>query len=131
MCDSLTWIDDGTNTRLVWKADVESINDLTRVSNAHLAMIVEVTQEDCWITADAAWRGPIEGAQSFSDIRLTCTGGPPPYEELHTDYLDVVDNMVKIVRMSGDFPPVASGFMRRERKEWKIIFQHVPFLVRQ
>jgi hypothetical protein len=131
LCDSLTWIDDGSSTRLVWKADVEGINDLTRVANAHLAMIVEVTWEDCWIMADAAWRGPIDAAQSFSDIRLTCTGGPPPYEGLDMDFVDVVDNLLKIVRMTGDFPPVTSGFMTREGNDWKINLQHVPFLVSQ
>jgi hypothetical protein len=117
---------------LCFKSDLENAGDLTRVRNAHLSMIVEVTEEDCWIMADSAWRGPIEAAPEFSDITLTCTGGAPPYYGLFDDFQEVVNNLEHLVRMTGDRHPVATGVIMcdcRDRRDRKIMFQHKPFLV--
>jgi hypothetical protein len=130
--DLVTWINDGTDTRLVFKSDLENASNLAYVRNAQLSMIVQVTEEDCWIMADSAWRGPTEVAPEFSDITLTCTGGAPPYLGLFDDFLEVVNNLEHLVRMAGDRRPVSTGVIMRDcrdRRDRKIMFQHKPFLV--
>jgi hypothetical protein len=64
LCEDLRWIRDGTHSRLVWKRDITKSLNLATVANrfnyaivpnAHLAMVVQLTENDFWMMADSAW----------------------------------------------------------------------------
>ena len=129
LCDSVTWIDDGPDIRLVWKTDVSDTLNVADVPNAHLSMIVHITEDDCFIMADSAWQGPSEIAPTFADIMLTCTGSAPPFLGVYSDFFEIVNNLSQIIRMTDDRAPTSRGLMTGEYRDWKIMLQHKPFLV--
>jgi hypothetical protein len=145
LCENLSWISDGTHSRLAWKRDIASSLNLAKVANryeyaivpnAHLAMVVQLTENDFWMMADSGWRGPTDLAPAFADINLTCTAAAPPLDPtctaltvLRDDFHDIFSNMQDIVRLSGDNQLSGKGFLLEENGEKKIILHHAPFIV--
>ena len=138
--DQLTWLKDGRRHRLVWKKDVARADDLykssiangdtpaaTTVSNAELSMIVAITDDDCWLMADAGWRGPSDYTPSLSDIKLTCTGVAPAYTYLEQDFNAALNNIEHFMKMSDGTKRV--GLLVTANNVKKIRFRHVPFTV--
>jgi hypothetical protein len=91
-------------------------------------MIVAITENDFWMTADAGWRGPTGLTPTFADIRLMCTAGALGHEELYEDFRRVYSNMEDIVRLAGDRAGCGKGLLATE-EENKVILQHRPFIV--
>jgi hypothetical protein len=100
ICDMVTWIDDGTDIRLVRKTDVTNIHNLADIPNVHLSMIVHISEQDCFVMADSAWQGPSQIAPTFGDIKLTCTGSAPPFPDVYNDFFGIVRNLSEIIRMA-------------------------------
>ena len=140
--DLVTWTKDGRRHRLVWKEDVHRADDLYKSSvadghspvaanipSAVLSAIVLITDDDCWLMADGAWRGPSDYAASFADIKLTCTGAPAPYPFLQQDFTATVANLEHFMKKSDGAKKVGVILMQDGFK--KIRFRHVPFVVRR
>ena len=137
------WLKDGRRHRLVWKEDVAKADDLFKASiadghaplatiipNAELSMIVTITDDDCWLMADGAWRGPSEYARAFSDIKLTCTGAAPSYSYLLQDFNAAVANIEHFMKRSDTYGAKRVGLLVGMDGAKKIRFRHVPFVVR-
>jgi hypothetical protein len=125
----LTWIDDGSRRRLVWRDDVEDTTDLDQIPNAHLSLIVNIDDQDCWLAADGAWRGPSPEAPTFADITLSCFGGAPPVPYLVDDFEEAMGNIDDIIRMAGDRRPRYRGLIVADTGEKRLGLNHNPFVV--
>ena len=114
--DAVTWMKDGRRNRLVWKTDVQQANDSYKacvaegdepspanVPNAGLSMLVLITDDDCWLAADAGWRGPSQFAPSLANIKLTCTGAAPPYALLQQDFNVAIANIEHLMKKSDGY----------------------------
>ena len=138
--DLLTWTKDGQRHRLMWKEDVRRADDLYKsalaegntpvaanIPSAVLSVITLITDNDCWLMADGAWRGRSDYTATFADIKLTCTGGPPPYPFLQQDLNATIANLEYFMKKSDGAKKVGAILVNDGLK--KIWFRHIPFVV--
>lgn len=70
-----------------------SLFDPTETEVAVLSIIVEIGQDDFYLTSDGGYRGPSKFIKSLAHVKPSCSGGVPEAEPFNSDYTTAIDNL--------------------------------------
>lgn len=119
--DHVTWRHIGTDNCLVTKKSADDVDTthamIAATENAagedniitpeyelaFLFAVVQISDDDFWMSSCGNWKGATQYCQNFSDLKLTCTGKSPSEMPFHEDFSNVLTNLTSVVNLSAKF----------------------------
>ncbi|KIL62901.1 hypothetical protein M378DRAFT_12543 [Amanita muscaria Koide BX008] len=100
--------------------------DVQGPTPAVLTAVVQIAEEDYWLTACGMWKEPTDVTASLAEVKLSCMGIVPKHETFAQDFPNVLKNLQNI-RNSKKSPGCEKqvGMLNKER----VKFRHVLFEV--
>jgi hypothetical protein len=116
VCENITWAKIGTAQKVVYvepiEAEAKSItssrapspaplgspsslteNDPSLPEVAILSAVVQISQDDFYLTSDGSYRGPSRFIKSLAQVKPSCSGGVPEAEPFNSDFATTMDNL--------------------------------------
>jgi hypothetical protein len=64
---------------------------------AILSAVIFIPEEDYWLTSCGMWKEPTIVAETFADVKPTCTGGTPEHPVFSGDFRKVLENVAGLI----------------------------------
>ena len=64
-----------------------------------LSAVVQINQDDFYLTSDGCYRGPSRFIKSLAQVKPSCSGGVPEAEPFNTDFTTTMDNLCWYIKV--------------------------------
>jgi hypothetical protein len=117
--------------------NTDTTNDNTSsLEQAVFSVVVQIRQDDCWLTPCGRWKGPNRVTKKFEDLKLSFQGERPHHEVFMDDFTTSIMNIGKLLdlpMMTTESDPTAirRGFLIQSRTNDSSLlkFRHAVFEV--
>ncbi|KAM6490330.1 hypothetical protein JOM56_014307 [Amanita muscaria] len=97
---------------------------------AVLTMVIQISEDNYWLTPCGMWKEPTDMANTLADVKLSCIGEVPKHDIFAPDFKNVVENLstIRKAKFTKGYPKQVGILLPGEER---IKFRHVLFQKKQ